>query len=91
LKSICANFTVIRDNVPADFPNVYMSCADGSAPYCQDKKLIIPQDSQIFDVFADDILNPIKEKYISSGLLLNNTIDYFKFNINPHERITIQY
>jgi hypothetical protein len=93
LKRIAREFTV-EGVVPSDVnvPNIYLPCEYASGEkYCKGKKLIIDGKTleSYIDILANDLLNPIKYKYITSGLFTDNLIDYFRFEIFPEEIITI--
>lgn len=94
LKKIAAEFTTGDgiDEAKLAVPNIYLPCEyvnDGK--YCKGRKLIIKEnvlDSYI-DILASDLINPIKYKYITSGLFTDNIIDYFQFETRTDEVITI--
>ena len=74
-----------------DFPNMFISCQDNNAKYCNKKKLILDKKHKgLLDVLAMDILNPLKEKWIFSTVFLDNTINFFKFTKYPYENIVIE-
>ena len=94
LTNICGKFAVDGDVADiADmqaFPNVHLSCVDGSsAGFCSGKKLIVKDLSALISLLAADLSNSIKRKYILSGMFLDITIDYFDFEKYPLETITI--
>jgi len=94
LNQIAKEITVVKEISEIDFPNVYIPCdLNPKTPgYCQGRKLIFKDAlllEKYIDILANDILNPIKEKYLTSGLLVENIIDYFKFDKHPNEIISI--
>ena len=93
LTEICKNFAVERnfDTTGLKFPNIYLPCEYyDKVGYCEKNKLIIRDGlDKLIEILADDILNPLKEKYITSGLFTRNIINYFDFESLPFETITI--
>src|SRR3989344_617877 len=105
LNKIMEHIIVIKDIFSKDndinninisnniYPNVYIPCGrDTNSIHCYDGKLVIKSKEILdknIDILANDILNPIKEKYLTSGLFVENIIDYFKFNQYPNEIISI--
>jgi len=102
IKTILKKITIETKDVPAEFnithfPNIYLPCHkfdDESklekVEYCYNKKFIIDDVESYIDIMASDLRNPIKEQYILSGLLSDNTIDYFDFKMRPIEIISIR-
>lgn len=93
LKKIAGEFSVSTD-LPGEsikFPNIYISCKSAEdIDYCYRGKLIVNKNIDILiDILAADILNPLKEKYIFSSLLTENIVNYFNFDTNPEDIITI--
>ena len=75
-----------------DFPNMFISCqSKGNHGYCNKNKFIIDKKKleKLLRIMAADMLNPIKSKWLFSGLMSNNVVSYFKFNRAPHETIYI--
>jgi len=74
-------------------PNVYLPCEySPEMKYCSGKKLIMERtkfDSYV-SILASDIMNPVKHRYITSGLFTDNIISYFDFDIHPDEHITVK-
>lgn len=93
LRSIAKDFvseSEIDEN--GEFPNVYLPCSDSheKALYCSGKKLIVgDQLDKLVDILASDIMNPLKEKYLLSGIFDDTIVEYFNFIINPMETIMI--
>jgi hypothetical protein len=74
------------------FSNMYSSCHNQkNSNYCHDRKLILPKDKvDIFiDILSDDILNPIKQKWIFSDIMSDRVINFLKFIRRDHESIKI--
>ena len=72
------------------FPNIYIPCEYGAADYCQGKKLVINGNlDELLDILINDILNPVKEKYLIGGIFSNNILNLFQFERHPNEDITI--
>ena len=76
-----------------DFENYLMACSTRKDPsgYCKKQKLIISHKEvdKYIDILAEDILNPIKSKWIFSNILIEKIITYFKFIKRPFETIQI--
>ena len=76
------------------FPNINIACSEGAkANYCSNKKLIIPPGSIVpfMEILASDIQNPLKEKILFSRLFIKSTVDPYKFNNYPYEKIYIKH
>jgi hypothetical protein len=82
------------------FHNMFVSCQSTNdksknmitkMDYCKKNKLIIEQKklNELIDILASDILNPIKQRWIFSSLIFDNTINFFKFIRRPDENIII--
>jgi hypothetical protein len=95
LRKIAQNFTdttASLDLSKVTVPNIYLPCEYiTNGQYCQGKKLIIQEAvlDSFLEILASDLLNPIKHKYLTSGLFTDNIIDYFKFETGPEELVTI--
>ena len=103
LENISKQFSVeqkLEKKANDEFPNVYLPCEhvkDASAPtdrnhiiYCSGKKLIVNKDFKtMVSLLADDLRNPLKSKYMFSGMFVNNIISYFKFESRPQEIISV--
>jgi hypothetical protein len=95
LQSIAEKFVVYGDiNKIKDFefPNMFIACQNNpKKKYCVKNKLVIDKKvlQKLLKILTDDILNPIKEKWIFSSIFSDNTINYFKFIKRPDENITI--
>lgn len=96
LKKITADIVVEKDIdvTKITFPNIYLPCEyySSSGSYCEKKKLIVTPDpgvDNLIELLARDILNPLKEKYMFSGLFSENIINYFKFEDKAMEAVTI--
>ena len=75
-----------------EFSNMFAACAESKPKYCRGRKLIISK-GQLVDylhIMTADILNPLKSKWIFSNLLVDKTVNFFKFIKRPFETITIQ-
>jgi hypothetical protein len=76
------------------FTNIYYSCTDKSNinSYCSNHKLIInkKQLERVLKIMTSDILNPVKQKWLFSGILDENYINIFKFIKRDNETITIE-
>lgn len=88
---------IITSGIPkyTDFENYLMACSTRreSSGYCAKKKLIMPRKEidRYIDILAEDILNPIKSKWIFSNILMEKVITYFKFIKRPFESIQITF
>lgn len=77
------------------FPNMYISCQSmgkkGNQLYCKKNKFIIDKKklSNLLHILAADIVNPVKSKWLFSGMLSDNVVNFFKFKRNPSEHILI--
>lgn len=76
-----------------DFENYLIACSTrkDASGYCKKQKLIMPHKEidRYIDILAEDILNPIKSKWIFSNILMEKIITYFKFIKRPFESIQI--
>jgi hypothetical protein len=70
-------------------PNVLLPCSTDDNDYCHGDKLMITQVDSMISLLVDDLLNPIKEKYITSNLFIDDIIDYFKFDTHEFESVLI--
>lgn len=99
LTSIAARLSVRRDldMKGLQFPNVYMPCGAGatSTPinaeqYCADGRLVINRPIEPFiDILAADLTNPLKSRYLLSGLWTDNCINPLQFTKHPTEVVTV--
>lgn len=93
LRPICDQFAV-EGKPNGNFPNIYSSCKDKtktkSTGYCSNGKLITENLPLKIDLLASDLLNPLKCKYILTGLFMDIIINYFDFIKRPSETITIE-
>lgn len=94
LKRIASEFTTDGqlDDKKLDVPNIYLPCEyTANVEYCKGKRLVMTPDmlGAYVDILASDLTNPIKYKYLTSGLFTDNIIDYFKFEQHAGEVITI--
>lgn len=91
LQTLSKNFAIEgKVNVnKLQFPNIYMPCEYGDTEYCSGKKLIVNDLDAMIDLLATDLKNPIREKYILSGIFVENIIEYFRFDTKPFEIITV--
>lgn len=79
--------------------NVFVPCSanlSDSQTYCssgKNRKLLIPKEkfNEIINIFADDIVNPIKRQYLLSSILTSNIQNYFQFEKQKNEEIFIKY
>ncbi len=83
------------------FPNIYVSCVNyyklaKQSPrepisYCHNTKLIMEKTklNEYIQLFAGDIIDPLKFKYIFGLIQMDNVVDYFKFVRRPTEVIKI--
>jgi preprotein translocase subunit SecA len=75
-----------------EFPNMFISCQDKhKIIYCKRNKLVMTRDklTELLDILAADIHNPIKEKWLFSMLFVENIMSYFRFERRPFEKISI--
>jgi len=93
LEKIVPKFCV-EGKLPAKMTmeNIYVPCEYKAQDFCQAKKLIVEKGkmAMLIDLLADDIRNPIKMKYLTSGIFTDKIINYFNFERNPDEIITIK-
>jgi hypothetical protein len=76
------------------FPNINIACSEGAnTNYCTNNKLIVPPGSitPFMEILASDIQNPLKEKILFSRLFVKSTVDPYKFNKYPYEKIYIKH
>jgi predicted XRE-type DNA-binding protein len=91
LREIAGNFAVERA-LPADdaeFPNIYVSCQDNQANYCDGKRLIVSNLNEMIQFLADDLTNELKRQYFLANIWLENYIDYFSFATHSREKVQI--
>jgi hypothetical protein len=90
LIKVFSKVSVNKDPSIDEFPNMIMTC-DVDNPYCEKNKLMIKRNklTELSDIMASDILNPVKVKYIFNPIFVKNTIDYFRFIIRDNEHITV--
>lgn len=90
LKKMVPNFAE-EGQLPDDIKieNIYVPCEYKDQAQCQDKRLVVENIDRMIDLLADDILNPLKIKYMISGIFTSKIINYFKFEKNPGEVIVI--
>jgi len=78
-----------------EYINVLASCSDGASTnmFCAGKKLMVPANKydDYIDLFADDLLNPLKSPYIMALIFMENVIDEFRFQKRPGEQIYIKF
>jgi hypothetical protein len=78
-----------------EYLNVLTSCSDEAAgdTFCDKKRLIVPADryDDYINLFADDLLNPLKSPYIMALIFMENVIDEFRFQKRPGEQIYIKF
>jgi len=83
----------VEGNLPdkMTLENIYVPCEYKDQDFCKSKKLVVEPGKMavLIDLLADDILNPIKMKYLTSGIFTEKIINYFNFERNPNESITI--
>lgn len=76
-----------------EFANMLTSCNTKTEEpmYCLNNKLMVPNNKldEYIEVLTEDILNPLKSKYMFSPVFRVNTIDYFKFIVREEESIFI--
>lgn len=81
-----------------EFPNMFAACgtniksnSNNENSYCNKNKLIIEKKTlyNMLNIFAADIMNPVKEKWLFSNILIDNVISYFKFIKRIDEHIYI--
>jgi hypothetical protein len=100
LKKIVGEFaTEGKIEKSINFSNVYLPCSytisatgnQNSINYCDKRQLIIdPAVVKIDDlvsILAYDILNPLKVRYMFSGIFTDNVISYFNFESHSNEII----
>lgn len=77
-----------------EFPNIFVVCKDQTnAGYCKSKKLLIEKNrfEILIDILVQDLLNPLKSKWIFSNVFNDRVISMFKFIQRPFERIDISF
>ena len=76
------------------FDNMYSSCShDKDQSFCKGKQLLIPADKfdDYIDIFAADLLNKTKQKWIFTDYLQDPVLKFYKFIKRPNEIITARY
>ena len=77
--------------------NIFIPCNSNflknyEQSYCSQKLLISEKKyGDIREIFADDLLNPIKRDYILNSVLLINIRNYFEFKKSSNEEIYIKF
>ena len=101
LRAIGRNF--VKFGEPSFEPedvqsNILISCqdvpsTDSTYAHCSGKKLLMPAKrfDEFLELFADDLLNPLKNPYIIALIFMENVIDEFKFERRPGEEIYIKF
>lgn len=75
-----------------EFPNIILPCMHNRANYCSRDKFIMEESLEDFcKVLANDLLNPIKVKYILNVALYETIINPFNFIQYPHNNIYVNY
>jgi hypothetical protein len=95
LRKISKNFTKIGEPNITDkgYVNILTSCQENNDDlYCESKKLVIPSNKydDFINLFADDLLNPLKSPYIMGLIFTENVINEFRFERRPNEEIFIK-
>lgn len=93
LIKICEKF-VVKEDIQisdAEFPNVYMTCyMKKDEPYCSGNKLRIGNKfEQYCDILATDIKNDVKLSQMTHNIFMENILDIFRFDQQPHTLIDI--
>lgn len=91
IKKICKDFVKIG-KIPTDlnFPNMFASCERSPGlGYCDGKYLLLDRDKLdiYIDVLANDILNPVKQKWIFSDVMSDRVLEFLQFVSRPNEAI----
>jgi translation elongation factor EF-G len=93
INAIVGNFAIYDKSIDTSkitINNIYLPCGIENNSYCNKKKLVVNQNmNEMIEILATDILDPIKEKYLVSGLFSDNIINYFNFEFHSFEQITI--
>ncbi len=87
IKLRAHNFSVVGTVSDIEFKNIYTACSNNDADYCAEGKLIVPNIDELCDLLAADLQNDLKRGHLFD--LNDAVIDYFRFNENPHETISI--
>lgn len=92
LRKIASKF--ITHSIPKNIKYSNLIAACQSAPeqsHCQKTKLPIAKDkfNIYLEILADDILNPMKQKWIFTGILSNRVLRFLRFIERPDEKIRI--
>jgi len=102
LKKIVGEFaTEGKIEKSINFANVYLPCSytilstakpdQNSINYCSGRQLVIDpavvKIDDLISILAYDILNPLKVRYMFSGIFTDNVISYFNFESHPNEII----
>ena len=92
-EGVAAVSAAANTETPQAFPNIYVPCAvNEQQPFCDSKRrlLLVPDLNSMIECLADDLVNPIKAKYIFMGVLTaNQGVDFFDFVERPTEYITL--
>jgi hypothetical protein len=84
-------------NKRTDFPNNLVICSQQTkhsevVGYCAGNRLIIEQKklNEIISVLANDILNPLKWKWLFNPIFINRSVNFFRFIRHPGESIFVE-
>jgi hypothetical protein len=100
LKSISKSFISlgeIESIKKFKFPNILFACNEitkgDKIMYCDGQKLIIPENKldDMLQILSDDIMNPLKWKWLFNNIFVENIVNYFKFTKRPMESISILF
>lgn len=92
LHKIAKSFIKFGEGKTDGYINILTSCEDNDSMYCSGKKLLVPSNKydDYIELFAEDLLNPLKSPYIMALIYMENVIDEFKFENVPGEQIFIK-
>lgn len=107
IEKIIKNIIIIGEpvfNENTHVSNIFVPCNSSSEiinnskdiSYCssgKNRKLLVPKNKidNIINMFIDDIVNPIKRKYLLSSILISNIQNYFQFEKRTNEEIFVKF
>lgn len=89
LRKIATNFTIEMELKDGDFPNIYMTCENSDAIYCDNGRLIVKSLDEMVRFLADDLKNELKRQYFLTDIWIENYIDYFSFKQQANTKVSV--
>ena len=78
-----------------EFPNVLTSCDenDTGINYCSGSKFVVTKNdlTQMIDILANEMLNPLKWKWLFNSIFIDKSFNFFRFVRRPMETISVEF